>query len=161
MLANCRSQFLLDRLGRCLKLFVSTDSISCHEFASQFGLAIFYKRKTSKTSGKSGHQRVCLFECQQNRRKEALIPSRLGATNPSKLTVCVRVCVRACVPVCACVSGCLHDVFAIYDNISHSLIMIIIKIIILYFIQIRRHTDDFPSMSTRLVYLKKLHFESL
>ena len=27
-----------------------------------FGLAIFYMRKTSKTSGKSGRQRVCLFE---------------------------------------------------------------------------------------------------
>ncbi len=42
MLANCRSQFLLDRLGRCLKLFVSTESISCFEFASQFGLAGFF-----------------------------------------------------------------------------------------------------------------------
>ena len=41
MLANCMLQFLLDRLGRCLKLFVSTESISCHEFASQFGLPIF------------------------------------------------------------------------------------------------------------------------
>ena len=39
-LANCRSQFLLDRLGRCLKLFVSTESKSWHEFASQFCLAI-------------------------------------------------------------------------------------------------------------------------
>ena len=47
-LANCRLQFLLDRLGRCLKLFVSTESKSCHEFASQFGLAIFYTRKTPK-----------------------------------------------------------------------------------------------------------------
>ena len=37
-LAYRRSQFLLDRLGRYLKLFVSTDSISSHEFASQFGL---------------------------------------------------------------------------------------------------------------------------
>ena len=37
---------LLDRLGKCLKLFVSSDSISCHEFASQFGLAFFYMRKT-------------------------------------------------------------------------------------------------------------------
>ena len=27
VLANSRSQFLLDRLGRCLKLFVSTESI--------------------------------------------------------------------------------------------------------------------------------------
>ena len=29
LLANCRSQFLLDRLGRCLKEFVSTDSQAC------------------------------------------------------------------------------------------------------------------------------------
>ena len=47
--------------------------------------------------------------------------------------------VRECERVCACV----RDVFAIYDNdILPRLIMIIIKIIILYFIQIR-HTDDF------------------
>ena len=45
--ADCRSQFLLDRLGRCLKLIVSSGSTSCHEFASQFGLAFFYTRKTS------------------------------------------------------------------------------------------------------------------
>ena len=39
----------------------------------------------------------------------------------------------------------VRDVFAIYDdNILSRLIMIIIKIIILYLIQIR-HTDDFPS----------------
>ena len=49
--------------------------------------------------------------------------------------------VREC--VCACVYACMRDVFAIYDNyILPRLIMIIIKIIILYFIQIR-HTDDF------------------
>ena len=43
------------------------------------------------------------------------------------------------------VHACVRDVFAIYDdNILSRLIMIIIKIIILYFIQIR-HTDDFPS----------------
>ena len=41
------------------------------------------------------------------------------------------------------VRACVRDVFAIYDNdILPRLIMIIIKIIILYFIQIR-HTDDF------------------
>ena len=52
--------------------------------------------------------------------------------------------------VCACASACVRDVFAIYDNnISPRLIMIIIKIIILYFTQIR-HTDDFPSTGTRL-----------
>ena len=46
---------------------------------------------------------------------------------------------------------CVRDVCAIYDNnISPSLLMIIIKIIILYFIQIR-HTDDFPPTGTLLV----------
>ena len=44
------------------------------------------------------------------------------------------------------------DVCAIYDNnISPSLLMIIIKIIILYFIQIR-HTDAFPPTGTLLVH---------
>ena len=39
---------------------------------------------------------------------------------------------------------CVRDVCSIYDNnISPSLLMIIIKISILYFIQIR-HTDDSP-----------------
>ena len=57
--------------------------------------------------------------------------------------VCVRV--RACMHARAC----LRDVFAIYDNnISPRLRMIIIKISILYFIQIR-HADDFPSTGTR------------
>ena len=51
-------------------------------------------------------------------------------------------------PVCMCKRVCackrMRDVFAIYENnISPRLIMIIIKIIILYFIQIR-HTDDSP-----------------
>ena len=46
---------------------------------------------------------------------------------------------------------CVRDVCAIYDNnISSSLLMIMIKIIILYFIQIR-HTDDFPPTATLLV----------
>ena len=55
------------------------------------------------------------------------------------------VCVFASVSVCAraFVHACVRDVFAIYDNdILPRLIMIIIKIITLYFIQIR-HTDDF------------------
>ena len=48
---------------------------------------------------------------------------------------------------------CVRDVCAIYDNnISPSLLMIMIKIIILYFIQIR-HTDDFPPTGTLLVIL--------
>ena len=57
----------------------------------------------------------------------------------ASVIVCARV--RACVR--ACMRACVRDVFAIYDNdILPMLIIIIIKIIILYFIQIR-HTDDF------------------
>ena len=48
--ADCRSQFLLDRLGRCLKLIVSYRGTSSHEFASQFGLEFFYTRKNSQTT---------------------------------------------------------------------------------------------------------------
>ena len=45
----------------------------------------------------------------------------------------------------------VRDVFAIYEyDILPRLIMIIIKIIILYFIQIR-HTDDFSQTCARLV----------
>ena len=46
------------------------------------------------------------------------------------------------------------DVFAIYDNnISPSLLMIILKIIILYFIQFQiRHTDNFPPTGTPASY---------
>ena len=50
MLANRRSQFLLDCLGRCLKLIVSYRGTSSHEFASQFGLEFFYTRKNSQTT---------------------------------------------------------------------------------------------------------------
>ena len=53
-LANCRSQFLLDRLVRSLKLFVSTESTSRHEFASQFGLAICLYAKNTQNLGKTG-----------------------------------------------------------------------------------------------------------
>ena len=57
-----------------------------------------------------------------------------------------------CAHACACMRACVIW-FAIYDNnILPRLIMIIIKIIILYFVQIR-HTDDFPSTGTRLVYI--------
>ena len=69
---------------------------------------------------------------------------RTALTWKARRCVCVRVYVRARV----------RDVFSIYDsNIWPRLIMVIITIIILYFIQIR-HTDDFPSTSTRLVEIK-------
>ena len=47
--------------GRCLKLFISTDSTSSHEFASQFGLAIFYMRKTHKSYHEDRVPRKCLL----------------------------------------------------------------------------------------------------
>ena len=59
---------------------------------------------------------------------------------------------RVRVRVRACMRGCVMC-FVIYDNdILPMLIMIIINIIILYFIQIR-HTYDFPSTGTGLVYI--------
>ena len=42
LIANCGSQFLLNRLGTCHKLFVWNVCTSYHEFASQFGLKCFY-----------------------------------------------------------------------------------------------------------------------
>ena len=58
--------------------------------------------------------------------------------------------VRECVRVRAPMHACVHDVFAIYDNnILPRLIMIMIKIIFLYFIEIA-HTDDSPSTGTPL-----------
>ena len=75
--------------------------------------------------------------------------------------MCVHACMCACACVRACGRACMRDVFAIYDNnILPRLIMIIIKMIILYFIQIR-HTDDFPSADTRLVLIIHLCFSSL
>ena len=55
---------ILARLSReNLKLFVSTDSTSSHEFASQFGLAIFYMRKnTQKLSRRPSPEQV-FVEC--------------------------------------------------------------------------------------------------
>ena len=58
VLATCRSQFLLDRLGRCLKLIVCSQGTSCHEFASQFGLEFFYTQKKPKPDSPA----CCLFQ---------------------------------------------------------------------------------------------------
>ena len=65
VLANDRSQFLLDRLGRCLKLFVSTDSTSYHEFASQFGLEfefVYAKNTKNYREYRVAHATVYLNE---------------------------------------------------------------------------------------------------
>ena len=44
---------------RCIKLFVSTEGSSSHEFASQFGLEIFYAGKTPKNHRENRIQRKC------------------------------------------------------------------------------------------------------
>ena len=102
------------------------------------------------TSGKSGRHHVCLFQWPAT----GIVASGAGrhgsAPTNSEITctAATRRCVyaHACARVSACARVCVRDVFAIYDhNIWPMLIMIIIKIIILYFI---RHTDDFPSTVT-------------
>ena len=146
---------MLDRLGRCVKLIVSSESISCHEFASQFGLEfVLCANKTPNLSLQSrphvvyfngsptGH---CLASFESGAPSHDGLIGRTDTANSDGRGLGVGVCVFASVNVCAlaCVHACVHDVFAIYDNdILPRLIMIIIKIIILYFIQIR-HTDDF------------------
>ena len=162
LFANGRSQFLLDRLGRCLKLFVSTERTFSHELASQFDLDIFLYAKYAHVA------RACVYLNEPatghwspaTGRKVALTASRMGASDPSNSDnlngnsggcACVHTCVRACV----------FDMLAIYDNnIWPKLTMIIIKIIILYLIQIT-HTDDFPSTVTtgvRLVIKDHWHY---
>ena len=72
----------------------------------------------------------------------------LGSTDPSNNDNLNATAVCVCACACVCVHACVREVFAKYDNkISPRLIMIIIKTIILYFIQIR-HTYEFPSTST-------------
>ena len=142
---------------------------------------ILYTRKTSKTiANTASHTRMFIsmkhrpaIHGQRNMRKEGVCSSWLGAHRPITATilmvtavgrwVCARSRVCACVRVgmCTsvrvrartCVHACVRDVFVIYDNIIWPrLIMIIIKTIILYFIQIT-HTDDFLSTGTRLVQI--------
>ena len=54
MFANCRSQFLLDRLGRCIKLVVSTDSTSCEQFEHLY----YYTRKTHENNSYHSGERL-------------------------------------------------------------------------------------------------------
>ena len=144
---NGRSKFLLDRLGRCLKLFVSNDSTSCHELASQIGLELFYTRKTQKTIGNTEshmYATVYLNEAATGHStpaKRGVNFVMVGRTDPSNSDnqngdggglVCVRecvcVCARACMQVCMRVCMmCLQ--IAIYDNMLPRMIMLIIKII--------------------------------
>ena len=73
-LANCRSQLLLDCFGRCIKLFVSTESTSSHEFSSQFGLAFLYAKNIQKLSRRPALAQVSVEWTSIDRRKEAVKP---------------------------------------------------------------------------------------
>ena len=126
------SQFLLDLLGRCLKLFVSAESISCREIAFQFGLAFFYTRKTSKYRGNGvasacgylNSQRSALSQAERtvtvgrHRIAIACAPDGDCGNGCVCARVCVRTRVRACVNAHACarVRVCMRDVFATYDK---------------------------------------------
>ena len=121
LFANCRSQFLLDRLGRCLKQIVSSESISCHEFASQFGLKfVLYAKKNPNLSLIQSRPHVVYFNGSPTGHCLASVES--GAPNHDGLIVRtdisnsegrgggVGVCVFASVGVCAraCVRACVR-----------------------------------------------------
>ena len=82
LFANCGSQLLLDRLGRCIKLFVSSECTSSHEFVSQFGLAICFYAKNTQNALKPCRLRECLFKWTSDRqRKGAVTSPRLVASD--------------------------------------------------------------------------------
>ena len=88
VLANGSSQFLLDRMGRCFKLFVSTDSTSCYEFASQVGLemVLYAKKSQNYHEYRVEHATVYLNEAAtaiQRRRKVGVNVVMVGRTDPS------------------------------------------------------------------------------
>ena len=146
-LANCRSQFLIDRLGRCRPL-----TVRISVWPSNF----FICEKHSKPRGNRAASASVYF----NGQRPAIVTSGAGhhawLAQTHRISIRRRRCVWVCTRSCGCmrpfVCACVRDVFAIYDDdILPRLIMIIIKNIILCFIQIR-HTDHFPSTGTRLVH---------
>ena len=122
-LATGRSQFLLDRLGRRLKLSVSTESTSCHEFASQFGLDISVYAKNTKNyrEYRVARATVYLNEAATGHWSPAESAKRgvnsvmgglhrhIEQRQPERRRRCVGVCVCAsvCVCVCVCVRACV------------------------------------------------------
>ena len=101
-------------------MFLSSDSTSCHEFASQFGLAIFLYAKNIQNLGEIGcPARVCLndpatgYECQRSGH-HGWVQTNIANLYHGDGGVCVLAHACACVRTRA--YACVHDVFAIYDN---------------------------------------------
>ena len=118
LFANCRSQFLLDRLGRCIKLILSSESISCYEIASQFGLEfVLYAKETSHLSLIQSRPHVVYFNGSPTGHCLASVESgapnhdgQIGCTdtaNSDGRGVC-GVCVFASVSVWACMRACVR-----------------------------------------------------
>ena len=114
LFANCRSQFLLDRLGRCIKLIVSSESISCHEFASQFGLEFVSYAKNPKPIVNTESPACCLLYFNGPPTCHCLASVESGAPNHGVMvgrtdtaTVVGGVCVFASVSVRACMRACV------------------------------------------------------
>ena len=72
------SNFLMDRLGRCLKVFVATVIPSSLDVASHFGLALFYRRKTPTTIAKTEFLRECSVEWTSDRSRVSPATRRNG-----------------------------------------------------------------------------------
>ena len=110
--------------------------------------SIFLYAKNTQNLGNRAASASVYF----NGQRPAIVASGTGHHGWLAQTHRIAIRRRRCVCVGGvCIRPCVRDVFAIYDNnIWPRLIMIIIKNIIQYFIQIR-HTDDFPSTGTRLV----------
>ena len=138
-------------LARSSREMSQTVLIAWKHILSQVRVSVrpsnFFIREKHKPSG-NRIALACLFEWNSDAHcRQRSGPSRLGATDPSLTWKA-----RRCVCVCASVHACVREVFWYDNNIWPRLIMMVIKIIILYFIQIR-HIDDFPSTGTRLVLL--------
>ena len=81
--ADCRSQFLLDRLGRCLKLIVSYRGTSSHEFASQFGLEFVYTRKNYKNTVSARSLTVSATTVRTAQQERQFIPKIVNTSSRS------------------------------------------------------------------------------
>ena len=118
---------MLDRLGKCIKLSVSAESISCQEFASQFGLAIclyakniLKKSRGNRVASEHGYlnsQRSALSQAERTvtvgRHRIAIACAADGDGGDGGdgclcVGTCVRACVRTRVRVCVYARACVH-----------------------------------------------------